>query len=100
MDEVIFEEFKGTGNMEIHLTRKLSQKRIYPAFDLQSSGTRREELMFNEEEVKNMWVLQRFIGTMNTVEGMEFLIDKMRKTKTNKEFLDLMLKKKPESNGK
>lgn len=101
MDEVIFEEFKGTGNMEIHLTRKLSNRRIYPAFDLQASGTRREELMLNEEAVKNMWVLQKFIGTMNTVEGMELLIDKMKKTKTNAEFWDLMLKKKsPDSSKK
>ena len=94
MDEVIFEEFKGTGNMEINLTRKLSNKRIYPAYDLQMSGTRREELMLNEEEVNNLWVLQKFVGTMNTVEGMEFLIDKVAKTKTNQEFLDQMLKKK------
>jgi transcription termination factor Rho len=100
MDEVIFEEFKGTGNMEIHLTRKLSNRRIYPAFDLQASGTRREELMLNEEAVKNMWVLQKFIGTMNTVEGMELLIDKMKKTKTNAEFWDLMLKKKSPDNSK
>jgi transcription termination factor Rho len=94
MDEVIFEEFKGTGNMEMHLTRKLSNRRIYPAFDLQASGTRREELMVSEEAVKNMWVLQKFISTMNTIEGMELLIDKMRKTKTNEEFWDLMFKKK------
>ena len=94
MDEVIFEEFKGTGNMEIHLTRKLSNRRIYPAFELQASGTRREELLLAEDGVKNMWVLQKFIATMNTVEGMEFLIDKMRKTKVNSEFWDLMLKKK------
>lgn len=94
MDEVIFEEFKGTGNMEIHLTRKLANKRIYPAFDIQASGTRREELMLSPDDVKNMWVLQKFIGTMNTIEGMEFLIDKMRKTKTNAEFWDLMMKKK------
>lgn len=94
MDEVIFEEFKGTGNMEIHLTRKLSNRRIYPAFDIQASGTRREELMLNEETVKNLWVLQKFLGTMNTTEGMEFLIDKVRKAKTNEEFWDLMLKKK------
>lgn len=99
MDEVIFEEFKGTGNMEIHLTRKLSNRRIYPAFDIQASGTRREELMMNEEEVKNMWVLQKFITTMNTVEGMEFLIDKIRKTKTNAEFWDSMLKRKVNGNG-
>lgn len=97
MDEVIFEEFKGTGNMEIHLNRKLSSKRIFPAFDLQASGTRREELLLSEEQMKNLWVLQKFIGTMNTSDGMEFLIDKMRKTKTNQEFWDTMLKKKPES---
>ena len=94
MDEVIFEEFKGTGNMEIHLTRKLSNRRIHPAFDLLNSGTRREELMLGEEGVKKMWVLQKFLGTMNTVEGMEFLIDKMRKTKVNEEFWQLMNQKK------
>jgi transcription termination factor Rho len=94
MDEVIFEEFKGTGNMEIHLTRKLTNRRVYPAFDLQASGTRREELMMSEEAVKSMWVLQKFISTMNTIEGIEFLIDKIRKTKTNSEFWDLMFKKK------
>ncbi|MBD3231868.1 transcription termination factor Rho [Candidatus Dependentiae bacterium] len=94
MDEVIFEEFKGTGNMEIHLTRKLSNRRIYPAFDLQSSGTRREELLLHEDGVKKMWVLQKLLGTMNTVEGMEFLIDKIKKTKTNEEFWKLMSKKK------
>ncbi|MFA6263518.1 MAG: transcription termination factor Rho [Candidatus Babeliales bacterium] len=98
MDEVIFEEFKGTGNMEIHLTRKLSNKRIFPAFDLQMSGTRREELMLSEEQLRNMLVLQRFVGTMSTTEGMEFLIDKMRRTKTNQEFWDMMLKKKNTEN--
>jgi len=94
MDEVIFEEFKGSGNMEIHLTRKLSNRRIYPAFDLQLSGTRREELLLSEEGVKNMWILQKFLSTMNTVEGMDFLIDQMRKTKTNQEFWELMNKKR------
>jgi transcription termination factor Rho len=94
MDEVIFEEFKGTGNMEIHLTRKLSNKRVYPAFDLQASGTRREELMLSETELNNMWVLQKFLSSMNIGEGMEFLADKMRKTKSNEEFWDMMLKKK------
>ena len=94
MDEVIFEEFKGTGNMEVHLSRKLTNRRIYPAFDLLSSGTRREELLLTEEGVKNMWVLQKFLTTMNTTEGMEFLNDKMRKTKTNADFWDMMLKKK------
>jgi len=94
MDEVIFEEFKGTGNMEIHLTRKLSNRRIYPAFDLVNSGTRREELLLAPDGVKRMWVLQKFLSTMNTVDGMEFLIDKMRKTKTNDEFWAMMNKKK------
>jgi len=99
MDEVIFEEFKGTGNMEIHLTRKLSNKRIFPAFDLQPSGTRREDLMFTPEELKNMRVLQKFIVTMNTIDGMGFLIDKMRRTKTNAEFWELMFKKKKTSSS-
>ncbi|MFC1894792.1 transcription termination factor Rho [Candidatus Dependentiae bacterium] len=94
MDEVIFEEFKGTGNMEIHLTRKLSNRRIYPAFDINNSGTRREDLLIGTDGVKKMWVLQKFLGTMNTIEGMEFLIDKMRKTKTNDEFWQLMNSKK------
>jgi len=94
MDEVIFEEFKGTGNMEIHLTRKLSNRRVYPAFDLQASGTRREDLLLNEAELNRAWILQKFLGGMNVVEGMELLIDKMKKTKTNDEFWELMNKKK------
>jgi len=94
MDEVIFEEFKGTGNMEIHLTRKLSNRRIYPAFDLQASGTRREDLLLNEAELNRAWILQKFLGGMNTVEGMELLIDKMKKTKSNDEFWEMMNKKK------
>lgn len=97
MDEVIYEEFKGTGNMEMHMTRKLSNRRIYPAFDLLMSGTRREDLLHSPEELNKVWVLQKFLSTMNTVEGMEFLIDKMRKHKTNEEFLD-SINKKP-SNG-
>ncbi|MCK4518056.1 transcription termination factor Rho, partial [Candidatus Babeliales bacterium] len=88
------EEFKGTGNMEIHLTRKLSNRRIYPAFDIQSSGTRREDLLLSKEEIKKMWILQKFIATMNTIDGMTFLIEKMRITKTNEEFWSLMSKKK------
>jgi len=90
MDEVIFEEFKGTGNMEIHLTRKLANRRLYPAFDIQASGTRREDLLMGEETVAKMWILQKFLATMNPQEAMEFLIDKMKKTKTNQEFWDLM----------
>lgn len=93
MDEVIYEEFKGTGNMEMHLSRKLSNRRTFPAFDLLISGTRREELLLNEAELNKLWVLRKFLATMSTVEGMEFLIDKIKKFKTNEEFLDSMNKK-------
>lgn len=93
MDEVIFEEFKGTGNMELHLTRKLSNRRTYPAFDLIPSGTRREDLLLTDEELNHSWVLHKFLSTMNIVEGMEFLIDKMKHTKTNEEFFATMSKK-------
>lgn len=96
MDEVIYEEFKGTGNMEMHLTRKLANRRTYPAFDLLVSGTRRDELLLPQEDLNKVWILQKFIGTMNTIEGMEFLIDKMKKTKTNREFLDSINKKSVE----
>ncbi|MCK4517563.1 transcription termination factor Rho [Candidatus Babeliales bacterium] len=94
MDEVIFEEFKGTGNMEIHLTRKLANRRIYPSFDLQASGTRREDILLPDEDIKKMWILRKFLSTMNTLDGMEFLIDKMRQTKTNDAFWELMNKRK------
>ena len=93
MDEVIYEEFKGTGNMELHMSRKLSNRRIYPAFDLLISGTRRDDLLHEEAELKHLWVLQKFLSTMNTIEGMEFLIDKMKKNKTNEEFLESINKK-------
>ncbi|MDR3551091.1 MAG: transcription termination factor Rho, partial [Candidatus Babeliales bacterium] len=92
MDEVIYEEFKGTGNMEIHMSRKLSNRRIYPAFDLLVSGTRRDDLLHTEAELNKVWVLQKFFAAMNTVEGMEFLIDKMKKHKTNEEFLEALNK--------
>lgn len=88
MDEVIFEEFKGTGNMEMQLDRKLSNRRIFPAFNLQGSSTRRDDLLLPKEDLNRVWVLQKLLATMNTVEGMEFLIEKMRKHKTNKEFID------------
>ena len=88
MDEVIYEEFKGTGNMEIHMSRKLSNRRIYPAFDLLVSGTRRDDLLHTEAELNKVWVLQKFFAAMISVEGMEFLIDKMKKHKTNEEFLE------------
>ncbi len=93
MDEVIFEEFKGTGNMEIHMSRKLSNLRIFPSFDLLLSGTRREELLLSEAELNKVRILRKFLSTMNTVEGMEVLIDRMKKTKTNEEFLESMNKK-------
>lgn len=93
MDEVIYEEFKGTGNMELHLTRKLSNRRTFPAFDLIPSGTRREDLLLSEEELNHSWVLHKFLSTMNVVDGMEFLIDKMKHTKTNEEFFATMSKK-------
>lgn len=93
MDEVIYEEFKGTGNMEMHMTRKLSNLRIFPAFDLLVSGTRREELLLNETELNRTQILRKILATMNTTEGMEFLIDKVKKCKTNDEFLEAMTKK-------
>lgn len=93
MDEVIYEEFKGTGNMEMHMTRKLSNRRIYPAFDLLISGTRREDLLHTPEDLNKVWVLQKFLGTMNTIEGMEFLIDKMRRHKTNQDFVESINRK-------
>ena len=92
MDEVIYEEFKGTGNMEMHMTRKLSNRRIYPAFDLLVSGTRRDDLLL-DEDLNKVWVLQKFFATMNIIEGMEFLIDKMKKFKTNREFLEAINKR-------
>lgn len=93
MDEVIYEEFKGTGNMEMHLTRKLANRRMFPAFDLLASGTRRDDLLLPEDTLNRVWVLQKFLGTMNQIEGMEFLIDKMKKHKTNEDFLEAINKK-------
>ncbi|MCX6137135.1 MAG: transcription termination factor Rho [Ignavibacteriales bacterium] len=90
MDEVIFEEFKGTGNMEIVLDRKLSDKRIFPAMDVNRSGTRKEEILLGEEELNRVWILRKFLSEFNPVEAMEFLLEKMRGTKGNKEFLKSM----------
>jgi transcription termination factor Rho len=90
MDEVIFEEFKGTGNMELVLDRKISDRRIYPAIDLMRSGTRKEELLLTEEELNRMWILRKFLATMTPIEMMEFLIEKINNTKNNKDFLDAM----------
>ncbi len=96
MDEVIFEEFKGTGNMEMNMTRKLAHRRIFPAFDLLVSGTRRDDLLVSEEELNKIWILQKLLSSMNTIEGMEFLLDKMKKTKTNAEFLESINKRTAE----
>jgi len=90
MDDVIFEEFKGTGNMELVLDRKLSDRRVFPAIDLNKSGTRKEEMLLTEEELNRVWVLRKFLNEMNSTEAMEFLINKMRETKTNKAFLKAM----------
>jgi transcription termination factor Rho len=90
MDEVIFEEFKGTGNMEIVLDRRLADRRIFPAIDINRSGTRKEELLLTKKELSRVWVLRKLLNEMNPVEAMEFLLDKMRGTKTNEDFLDSM----------
>jgi len=90
MDEVIFEEFKGTGNCEIVLDRKLSDRRVFPALDVNRSGTRREELLLGEEELNRVWILRKILSEFTTVEAMEFLLEKMRGTKSNKEFLRAM----------
>ena len=90
MDEVIYEEFKGTGNMELHLDRKLVEKRIYPAIDVSKSGTRKEELIVPEDELNRIWVLHKVLAPMNTIDSMEFLLDKIQGTKANKEFFEMM----------
>ncbi|MFT5954409.1 MAG: transcription termination factor Rho [Cyclobacteriaceae bacterium] len=92
MDEVIFEEFKGTGNMELQLDRKLSNKRVYPAIDVPSSGTRREDLLMDKEELRRVWILRKFMSDMTSVEAMEFLQDRMKGTRNNDEFLVSMNK--------
>lgn len=90
MDEVIFEEFKGTGNMELVLDRDLSDRRIFPAIDVNKSGTRKEELLMKEEELNKVWILRKILSEFDSIEAMEFLLDKMRGTKSNKEFLNSM----------
>ncbi|MFJ1302341.1 transcription termination factor Rho [Pseudomonadota bacterium AL_CKDN230030165-1A_HGKHYDSX7] len=92
MDEVIYEEFKGTGNSEVHLERRLAEKRVYPAINLNKSGTRREELLIKAELLQKVWVLRKFIHDMDEIQSMEFIVDKMRATKTNAEFFDMMKK--------
>ena len=90
MDGVIFEEFKGTGNMELVLDRELSDRRIYPAFNIVKSGTRKEELLLSDQHLSRMWILRKMLGEMSTEQAMQFMTDRMRRTKTNQEFLDLM----------
>ena len=90
MDDVIYEEFKGTGNNEIHLERRLAEKRVYPAINLNRSGTRREELLLKPDVLQKVWVLRKFLYDMDELESMEFLLDKMKSTKTNDEFFDMM----------
>ena len=87
MDEVIFEEFKGTGNMELHLDRRLVDKRIWPAIDINASGTRKEELLVDAEELRRVYILRKVLADMNTVEAMELLTQRMGRTKSNAEFL-------------
>jgi transcription termination factor Rho len=87
MDDVIFEEFKGTGNMELQLDRRLSNKRIFPSVDIIASSTRRDDLLLNAESLNRMWILRNFLSDMNSVEAMEFLLQRLRRTKSNEEFL-------------
>ena len=90
MDEVIFEEFKGTGNMELHLDRRIADRRVFPAFDLVRSGTRKEELLIAKNNLNRIWILRRLLQEMNPVDAMEFILDKLHKTSSNQEFLDSM----------
>jgi transcription termination factor Rho len=94
MDEVIYEEFKGTGNMELHLSRKIAERRVFPAIDFNRSGTRREELLASSEELQKMWILRKILNPMDETDCMEFLIDKLSMTKTNDEFFDSMKRAK------
>jgi len=90
MDDVIYEEFKGTGNMEIHLDRRMAEKRIYPSINVNRSGTRREELLIKSDILQKIWVLRKLLYPMDELEATEFLVDKLRATKNNSEFFDSM----------
>jgi transcription termination factor Rho len=92
MDEVIYEEFKGTGNMELHLDRRISEKRVFPAININRSGTRREELLMNQDELQKVWILRKFLHSMDELEAMEFVLARMQSSKTNAEFFDQMKK--------
>lgn len=93
MDEVIYEEFKGTGNMELHLDRKIAEKRVYPAINVRRSGTRREDLLTSEEELQRMWILRKLLDSMEDLQAIEFLVDRMKTTTTNEEFFQSMKKR-------
>ncbi|MCY4380708.1 MAG: transcription termination factor Rho, partial [Proteobacteria bacterium] len=88
--EVIFEEFKGTGNMELVLDRKMSEKRIFPAVDLKKSGTRKEELLLTKDVLNRMWIVRKLLGPLNSVEAMDFLLGKLEQTKNNDDFISSM----------
>ena len=90
MDEVIFEEFKGTGNMELQLDRRLADKRVFPAIDIKKSGTRKEELLLDTDTLNRVWILRKLFTSLTTSDAVDFLLDKMSRTKTNREFLDSM----------
>ena len=90
MDDVIFEEFKATGNMEIHLDRKLVDKRVFPAIDMERSGTRKEDLLIDQKDLSKIWLLRKVLISMGVTERIEFLIEKLRKTKTNRKFMETM----------
>ena len=92
MDEVIYEEFKGTGNMEIHLDRRIAEKRVFPSININRSGTRREELLMDQEELQKVWILRKFLHSMDEIEAMEFVLGRMQSSKTNVEFFDQMKK--------
>ena len=90
MDEVIYEEFKGTGNLELHLERKIAEKRVYPAINIRRSGTRKEDLLMTDEQLQKVWILRKILHEMDDLAAIEFLLDKLRKTKTNEEFFSSM----------
>ena len=90
MDDVIYEEFKGTGNMEIHLDRKIAERRIFPAVNINRSGTRREEILTKQDELQKMWILRKLLHPMEEIGAMEFLLERLKQTKTNAEFFDAM----------
>ena len=90
MDDVVYEEFKGTGNSEIHLDRKLADRRVFPAIDIQKSGTRKEELLLPKEELNRVWILRKVLNALSPVEAMELMLERMAKTKSNQVFLESM----------